>query len=789
MSRWKQEARRAGRRYAFVVVILAAFLALAIAADPAGKPAASGEPGKGRFAEPRTAPDRLEAGAWAGSPVPRGPRSEVVARQVERLRREPGPPDEVYALVMVTDRATGDREMFARGVPDPRIPEYLEDIRNAPPGLAYFETEGASADAEVEIVVRSVHVRERKAGPLDPTPEEEEEFDLRERNGGSGLSHRLEAGLRGRIAAGEVDLAGGALVPVAVEMRGVPRLRLPKPHDPAAGGLAWAGMELAAARERAIIARKIDVASRQRPLVQAIERAGGKVTYAAWSSGAVEADVPARALAALAEHPAVFSIEYREPQVEYSHYHGEDYYPAFDADDYNPWHAGLNGVSAKHSYSSRIVLALGEQCIDQGNPAYLTAGGSWDRAWYYDCDPSGVCTQWGVEACSGTNSHATRVSQMMAGDFMDGQDPLVSNPRRYTGTCEECRFFFLQDQNLDQRTKPLDAACDLGVDIFESSIGSTTISCDGNGSYDGTLQSLIDCDAIYVQSAGNYGSTGGCSTGYPADHPWTFAVGGIASLSDCTTSGDYYTSACEYDTGASRGGGSYDSGTGTASIIDQAAPYHVGNAIIPGTRNPVTFTTTQGTSFSAPLVAGLMARYLDWWHQHVSNSLFYNNRMRNYFLLFGDRSFGSAGTSRTSSGYSIYWGSGRTGLIPFDDKAEWAIRRTSCELGANDSCTFTDGLDPDLEFYKAVVWHDGKNYSNEPGIELTLNPAGCGNATRSLTRYDSKTMLVYSADVSAGELNGCTSITITIGNDKVGTSGTRRFHYGAYAETEDERNF
>jgi hypothetical protein len=250
------------------------------------------------------------------------------------------------------------------------------------------------------------------------------------------------------------------------------------------------GLDVAAQRERAIIDRKNQVRGRQGDLIAAIEEAGGELTYASWTSGGVEAKIPAGALRSLAARGDVFSVEYLEPLKEDSHrYQGNDYYVAMDAQDYDVTnHNGVHGNAAKHPYTGRVVMALGEQCIDQGNPGFRTCNGCWDRFWYYDCDPGGVCTQGGVEGCSGSNSHGTRVAQIMAGDFMDNQSPANTangTARILTGTCEECRSFFLQDQGLNQRSKVEDAACDLGVDIFESSISSIAFSCDGNGGRDG----------------------------------------------------------------------------------------------------------------------------------------------------------------------------------------------------------------------------------------------------------------------------------------------------------------
>lgn len=755
------------------------------------------EPGRSRLesrrrgAEPAQSRDaELEAltRASRGEPPEAVADSPAVARALERLQRQPAPRDEIFALISVTDRSTGERRVFARGNPDPDLARYLSDPDAAPEGTAYEESDALSADAEVEIVVRSISARPARRDPAQQSRGAEEEMKLLERNRGGSLSPRIEEGIRQRVGRGEIDLASEQAVPVVIEMRDVPRLRLPKTHDLATGGLLWAGLDVASARERALIERKSQMRELQRDLSQAVEETGGRVRYASWASGSIQAEVPASALQRLAARRDVFSIEYASPAREANHrYQGDDIYVATDAQDFDPFHTGEHGVSAKHSYSGRVVLALGEACIDQGNPGFRTgAPGSFDRAWYYDCDPAGVCTQGGVEGCSGANSHGTIVSQLMAADFMDGQDAAVAaaDRRIMTGTCEECRFFFLQDQNLNDRIKVHDAACDLGVDIWESSIVHE-FSCNGNGGFDGTVQSMINCDVVYAQAAGNEGSLDGCTTRFPADHPWTFAVGGMDSQDPCDTSGEYYTGSCIYEANASRGGGSYD-GVGTASIIDVTGPYRFSNTIVPLSRAPVTYGQGSGTSFATPTVVGLMARLMDWYNVHVSTSIFYNNRMRNFMLLFGDRSTGADGVARALNFHSVLWGSGRVGLVPFDDKVVWGIRRSSIELGRNATWSFSDGISPGATFYKAVVWHDGTDYSNEPMTRLTLDFVGCANATLSVDRLDSKTMLVTPA---AAPLVGCDSVNVTVRNIGVGFSGSRRYHFAAYYDTESERSF
>lgn len=719
--------------------------------------------------------------------------SAAVAQELARLRAEPAPSDELFALMTVTDRQTGERRLLTRGTPRAEYTQYVRFPETAPAGEVYSEGEEVIAAVGVETVIRSITRRTIKPGRSILSRDDQEELRLRQRNGGSALSERIDGGLRHAIESGSIDLAGTDPISVRIRPRGVPRLALPKVHDDTDAGLLWVGLEIRAARERALLERKHQLARLQQPLIAAIERAGGRILHALWLSGSIEAAIPARALIGLAAHRDVLSIDRIAEQKEVVHkFQGDDYYVAMDAEDFDDAHKGQHGMRSKNGFTSRVVLALEESCLDSQHPAWLNnSPDSWSRLTTHDCDPvfcDGCCDEpGGIEHCEGSDDHGTHVAQLMAADFMQGQEPGLDDDsrRKLTGTCPECRLIFYQDEGLNQRTAGLEEACRDGVDIFESSIGSLDTSCDGNGDYDAELEALIDCDAAYFQAAGNEGGSlnGACTTNYPADHPWTFTVGGIQSIEPCNTAGAYYTADCPYDPEASVGGGGP---SGAATMIDIAAPFRFSNLIKPNV-SPVDWRGGNGTSFSTPVVAGLAARLLDWWKQHISDSLFFDNRLRTVMLLFGDRTVGDAGPTRTLRGFSSAWGSGRVGLVPFDDLPEWAVSRRTFTIGADDSVTYRVNIPDGVPFFKAVVWHNGTDYTNEPQIGLTLTPVGCNTPLNAYITSDNKAMLVFPLEEPLGP--SCTHVDITIDNIKHGSSGTRRFYVAAYAAREDEAHF
>ena len=143
---------------------------------------------------------------------------------------------------------------------------------------------------------------------------------------------------------------------------------------------------------------------------------------------------------------------------------------------------------------------------------------------------------------------------------------------------------------------------------------------------------------------------------------------------------------------------------------------------------------------------------MDWYHMHVNDALFFDNRARNFMLLMGDRSVDSAGT-----------------------------------LAGGTSCTFSLPVPAGATFPKASVSHGGADYDDEPIIGLELDPVNCGTVTKSTSRRDSKVMLVYTP--TEIPLSGCTQVDVTVTNIVDTASVQRTFHFAPYTDTEDERHF
>ncbi len=735
----------------------------------------------------------LQSDAAALEPKPTSAR---VAAAIERLRLQPAPAGEAFALIKVTDRTTGERVMLTRGVPPPNFDAYLVDPATAPAGWIFAEESALGAEDGVEIAIRShsmvpSKIAAEEAGPV-LSEDDEEYLRLARQYDGGPLPLRIDSDLRKALGVrSALDGADGEPIHVAIELRNVAHVRIPKAPDLEAGGHLWAALEIQAQRERVIGERKLAIRSRQMPVEQAVRAAGGLVLYSSWLSGTVEAMLTPAAIVALAGHPAVRSIEkVLENTASGASLGGtptKDYFDGIDIFDSTHQsafdnHEGYHSAGG-HSYTSRVTIGMVEECIREDSPAWRNNNPSSSfRARFYDIDPLGH-TLGSVENCWADGDgekfeHGHWVASMMVADFMDGQEPALStnSRRRLTGSCPECYLTFFQDQNLNQRIEGLDRACEKGVDIFQSSVGTNAQSCDGNGGFDGTLQDLtLDCGALFVQSAGNNGSgSGSCTTAYPADHPWTLTVGGVRTDIPCSDDSDWFTSNCVYDSGASRGGATYNGDSNRASVIDLAAPYRV-ITLDPDVLTPATQIRIQGTSFSSPIVAGLAGRMMDFWRQHADTSVFYSNRMKTMMLLFGDRSTGQTGAIRTDDDTSKLWGVGRVTLFPFDESDGWWLRRGSVYLKKKEDYAFDQALPSGAKMVKVVVWHDGKDYATEPKIKLEVDPGGgCSAPNTVIEESDSKALQFRRVD-------GCSTVHVRIRNSPVGLSGSRRFHFALIA--------
>ena len=128
--------------------------------------------------------------AYRGEPFSDPPQSPAVAAAMARVLAAEPPPGELFALVTVTDRVTGERRVMTRGTPSPDYARWIADPDTAPPGRIYWESDDATANAAVEVVVRAVHERDGRHRRSRLDKEEERALKQRNRGGGPRLPHR-----------------------------------------------------------------------------------------------------------------------------------------------------------------------------------------------------------------------------------------------------------------------------------------------------------------------------------------------------------------------------------------------------------------------------------------------------------------------------------------------------------------------------------------------------------------------------------------------------------------------
>ena len=119
-------------------------------------------------------------------------------RAVALARARPAPEGELFALVRLRHRATGAEAAFTRGEADPTLGEKLHGAE----AERFADSVTVVAEGGVEIVTRSIVLRpapepgEEAQSAAEP---DDDEAALRARNAGTGLSFRIESGLRAQL--------------------------------------------------------------------------------------------------------------------------------------------------------------------------------------------------------------------------------------------------------------------------------------------------------------------------------------------------------------------------------------------------------------------------------------------------------------------------------------------------------------------------------------------------------------------------------------------------------------
>ena len=206
--------------------------------------------------------------SWRPIAANRSPTRPVAGgrrRRWTRVRNTPAPESELFALVTVTDRTTGERRILTRGTPKPEYAGWVADPDTAPANRIYWESEEAIADAQVEVVVRSVHSATDATAARDSTRTRSEPSSSA--TGAAASSTASTATCASASSPVTSTSRATTPVPVVIRVRGVPRLRLPKVHETAVDGLLYVGLSLQPAREAAIIERKQAMAALQARLV------------------------------------------------------------------------------------------------------------------------------------------------------------------------------------------------------------------------------------------------------------------------------------------------------------------------------------------------------------------------------------------------------------------------------------------------------------------------------------------------------------------------------------------
>ncbi len=294
-------------------------------------------------------------------------------------------------------------------------------------------------------------------------------------------------------------------------------------------------------------------------------------------------------------------------------------------------------------------------------------------------------------------THGTAVTGTIAQSIEYGQDANFTNTVSRvdrSGIAPDVNISYYRIENGASTANALEAALFEGAYVanFSSDIGADIYpytAFSNNGGLNGALRNYAAYEGVFVSSAGN-----GNTVAYPGVRPESVTVGGV----DSSNAGTPYGSTGLYP---GSGQGTYTitvNGSGWANApVNLVAPGYVDlRAGLQGT-----YGNWFGTSFSAPIVAGLAALFRDTFSAATDGRL-----IQAALLAMGDGWTG-AGTGTMTTGTSPIVGAGRVRILP---QTFWGWR--SLNISQNQVVCFNVGGVP-LTGYASWKW--GVTW-NEPDL-------------------------------------------------------------------------
>lgn len=346
------------------------------------------------------------------------------------------------------------------------------------------------------------------------------------------------------------------------------------------------------ARTIAIEERKNEVEAAQRSLVNDLRRSGGRLLSRYWLSNGFEARLRAQDIDRLIDNPAVRKLELKvEATADTNNL--DDMREATQIVQLHD--AGFDGETASGASTiNDIHIGIIDDNVDADHPAWNDVSSGSSRLVDIWREVSGVWTTVSTSATS-TSSHGTKVTGIVLGDLMQGQDPAITSTADRddrTGFAPEASFSFFEKSA--GTTDAIEKAVEESVDIINLSI-SSSYSCDLGHSTNAAADEAALAGIFVAKSSGSNGSTTAtCNIGNPGTASGAFSVAAYDRSATPLVTG--------LVPGPATGHGPDAFGRAVVSLV---APAGTEGATTPASDD--TYGVFGATSSSTPVIAGSAA--------------------------------------------------------------------------------------------------------------------------------------------------------------------------------------
>lgn len=492
-------------------------------------------------------------------------------------------------------------------------------------------------------------------------------------------------------------------------------------------------------RESLARARRADIVKAGAPVVEAVGRAGGAVSFRGQNTHILVAQVPVGSVRALATRTDIARVELftaDDDEVE-----GDDVIKGHQIEQFV--NAGYDGENDGNSYDITF--------------AQVEGGGAHNEHLGYR-DGTGTATRIrGLLSCSGfscssisdfgtsqESDHASSVAGIIFGDLLDGQDSGQTSATArlersgYAGEARAWLYAGASTLAFDHIAGRTDGTAPAVVNM---SAGAATAdpTCLGRDSRAIAANEMFEAGKLLIKSAGNeyHSSTTDCTVTAPGSGIGVFSV---ASVGSSSTGTETTVRGATVSSFSSRGGTSSE-GAGR-KIIDIAAYGY--RRMLYDTAGGYT-RSGGGTSYAAPTVTATALDFIDFYKHEYSDLIDNPGFLAADLLLMGDRTTDTA--TRATAGFDNLYGAGRLRARRFDAAgmdAPWGFANGSVCIDDGEVYTIDinkgAALSTDVDSFQAVLWwYDSRHESDGTldDIDLRLKTAA-GTSLRSSVSLDNK---------------------------------------------------